>query len=190
MDRDDKILSYVQDTMRPQDRVAFDAEIATDASLAAEIAALMGAREVMVPKSGPDVEEGWAQLSAAIDQTRFRPANENRPVFLSLVQVASVAVASVLLWQVVVTPLIGEADGTYVPASATASATGPELQVTFTDTATFGEVSGLLNALDATIVSGPGALGIYKVTFDSPELRQAAQDALAARSDLIVEVLK
>ena len=188
MDRDDKILSYVQDTMRPQDRVAFDAEIVADADLAAEIAALMGAREVMAPKSGPDVEDGWAQLSAAIDTQQYRPANENRPVFLSLIQIAGVAVASVLLWQVVVTPLIGGSDGAYVPASVSSS--DAQLQVTFTNTAPFGEVSDLLNALEATIVSGPGALGIYQITFASETKRQAARDALAARSDLVVDVLK
>jgi hypothetical protein len=188
MDRDDKILSYVQETMRPQDRVAFDAEIATDADLAAEIAALIGAREAMVPKSGPDVDGGWAQLSAAIDTQHVRPANENRPVFLSLLQVAGVAAATVLLWQVVVTPLIGGGDGSYIPASV--SSGDAELQVTFSDTATIGEVSGLLNDLDATIVSGPGALGIYRITFVSAADRQAAREALAARPDLVVEVLK
>lgn len=187
MDRDDKVLAYVQDTMTVQDRVAFDAEIAADADLAAEISALIGAREVMTPKSGPDVQGGWAQLSARIDETRFRPANENRPVFLSLVQVASVAVASVLLWQVVVTPLIGDGAGTYIPASAFDPA--HELQVTFTDTATIRDVSVLLDDLGATIVSGPGALGVYGITFVGAEERKAAQDALAARPDLVVEAI-
>lgn len=187
MDRDDKILKYVQDRLNAQERAAFEVEIAGDADLSAQIAALTGARTAMVPGDTPDVATGWSRLSAQIDAERSSPANDNRPILLSLLQVACIAVASVLLWQIVVSPLLNDRQGIYAPASVEAE--GPQLQVIFAETATFGDVSSLLNALDGTIVSGPGALGLYRISFVDEAARTAAQEALAGRSDLVANVL-
>jgi anti-sigma factor RsiW len=188
MDRDEKILNYVQGRMDAQERAAFDADIAADPHLSAEIVALSAARDAMKPSGAPDIEKGWTRLSSAIDAERFRPANDNRPAFLSLVQVACVAVASVLVWQVAIAPLLGGADPVYAPASA--GAEGPGLQVVFKETADIGAVSAVLITLEGSIVSGPGAMGIYRITFLDEAARDAAQAVLSKRSDLVDEVLE
>ncbi|MBL8515802.1 MAG: hypothetical protein JNM76_02440 [Betaproteobacteria bacterium] len=58
------------------------------------------------------------------------------------------------------------------------------IQVTFKPSATEGEIRRLVHAINAEIVSGPGALGVYTFRVPSPKAA-AALDALRARRDLV-----
>lgn len=190
MDREEKVLAYVQGRMSADDKTAFETEIAGDTSLSAEIAALKAARKAFSEIDAldmPDVDAGWAKVSASIAADIPEAANQNRGIRLSLAQAAGIAIAAVALWQVLAVPMIGGDEATFVPAGIEADA--PILQVVFRDDATLGEVTELLGALDGVIVSGPGALGLYRVAFVDEAARAAARDALAERADLIAELM-
>lgn len=186
MDRNDTLLAYTQNRLSKKERNAFEQEIAGDANLAAEVTALRSAKTAMMPQDVPDKSAGWNRLSTAIDQETFQPANQNRPIRLSLIQTAASVVVAVFLWQSFAAPYLQKGDF-YSTVSETHDA--PILQIIFSDGATLVDVSDLLSDLQASIVSGPSALGIYRVEFASQDSLMSAKETLTARSDLIERVL-
>jgi hypothetical protein len=67
---------------------------------------------------------------------------------------------------------------------------GATLLVTFQPTATAGDIAGLLGGLDAKVVDGPRADGIYVVRVPITQASDvdAAMSALLARKDLVTAV--
>ena len=185
MDQNDRVLAYLQGRLSDEDRLAFEGDISRNAELASEVAAMRGARAAMIPQDVPDKSEGWEKISAAIDKETFQPANQNRPIRLSLLQTAASVVLAVFLWQSLATPYL--TSGSYFsPASEAISA--PILQVVFTDNATISDISALLNDLNASIISGPGAIGIYQIAFPDDDSLKSAKAILETREDLVARV--
>lgn len=188
MDKDDKVLMYVQGRLTPEDGAALEAEMRTDADLRAEVQAMQATRVALAPIDVPDKDSGWSRLSAAIDAERAAaPANENRPIRLSLLQAASVVAASVVLWQLLAVPMITETSGPFTPA--TEAPDGPSVQIIFDETAVIAEITDLLSSVGGEIISGPGALGIYRVSFADEAALDAARAVLEARDELVIEVM-
>lgn len=185
MDRDDRVLAYVQGKLSDTDVAAFEQDLQRDADMAAEVLALRAARA----EFGHDTEQGdatagWARLEAAINAERGVAANDNRPVRLSLWQTAGLIAASLALWQVAVVPMTRtQVTSGFEAVSETTQA--PVLQVRFSDTAPLGLINALLREIDATVVDGPGALGLYRIAFTGTQQLEAARAALTARPDLV-----
>lgn len=188
MDREDRLLAYMQGRLDATDRAAFESEIATDPALAAEVATLDGARQAFAAETGAgDRDAAWQRLSAAIASRQPVATNDNRPVRLSLWQAAAVAAVAVLTWQVAAVPLFQQDPATY--RTVTETSAGPGLQVIFAEDAPAGEIAAILREVGGTVTDGPGALGIWRVSFADTQARDAAMTALAARTDIIERVL-
>ncbi|MEM9813323.1 MAG: hypothetical protein AAF913_11680, partial [Pseudomonadota bacterium] len=108
---------------------------------------------------------------------------ENRAPRLALWQVAAVVAAALLTWETAVAPQIGAERGGYATVSEVAA--GPALRVAFVPSATIGEIDALLVDLGGTITDGPGALGLYRISFVDDAARDSAEAALAARTELV-----
>ncbi|MEL6958273.1 MAG: hypothetical protein AAGL89_04900 [Pseudomonadota bacterium] len=186
MDRDDQIMDYVQGRMDRRDRAAFEARLDDDAELAAELSVLTSLRDV----HGDEIPDGsgplWSRIEASI-AAEPRSANDNRAPRLSVLKVAGIAVASVLAWNYAVAPLL-QPSTPAVFQTASDEAAGPVLQVVFADSATLGDIAALLREVDALIIEGPGATGVFRLSLAAGADVLAVRDALQDRGDLIVMV--
>ncbi len=187
MDREERLLAYMQDKLDAADRAAFEVEITADPALAAEVAALKAVRQEFDAETVAGARAaGWERLSAAIASQRPVATNDNRPYRLSLWQAAAAAVVAVLMWQVAAVPLLQEDPATY--RTVTETVAGPGLQVIFAEDAPAGEIAAVLREVGGTVTDGPSALGIWRVSFSDAEGRDAAMAALSARTDIIESV--
>lgn len=189
MDREDKVLAFVQGRMDGAERRAFEAEMAQDRTLAAEIAAMQALRaefaaETSAETAAETAEAGWARFAPTLEETAAAgTANANRAPRFSLWQTGALIAASLALWQVVAVPLITPPpDAGFRPVSEAAEM--PTLQILFAPGADIVEISRLLADSGGTIVSGPGAIGLYRVAFDTAAARDAARAAFENRPDL------
>lgn len=177
MDRDDEILDYLQERMTPAARDRFEADMANNAALAAEVEVMRSVRAALA--SGPAHENKdavWERLSHSINQTSG-PANFNRaPKWAGLMKYAAVAVVAVATWQLGVVPQMSQGPNGFRPASVEAAQF--VLQVRFNDEAAFADIVELLYPLNGTIVDGPGALGLVQVSFADATARSDAIVAL------------
>lgn len=185
MDRDDLVLAYVQGRLPEAERGAFDARLSAEPDLAAEVAALQAMRDAFAQADAeiaPD--QGWARLEAAIDAAPPAAANVNAPLRLPLWQVGGLIAASLALWQVAVVPTLGPG---LEPGFETVGAPtqADVLQVLFAPGADVSAVTALLRDVGGTVVDGPSAIGLYRVSFSSAEALGTAREALTARTDLI-----
>ncbi|MEO1687651.1 MAG: hypothetical protein AAFU61_07080 [Pseudomonadota bacterium] len=224
MDRDERLIAYLQGRLDAEARAAVEREAAADPALAAEIAALASARARFAQDAeaaGARREAGWRRLSAALALETQAPrplasrpqaptplapdspvpgslasdakpvaapraANDDRPWRPSLAQAAGIAILAVGLWQATVVPLLRPLDEGYRTVGEAAETAS--LQVLFRADAPLGEVSALLRDLDARVVDGPGALGLWRLSFEGTAARDAAAEALGARPDLVETV--
>ena len=193
MDREDRILAYLQDRLDPDSRDAFEAEMTEDPALSSEIAALRAARQEFASEVAEgDATAGWERLSASIDQAEMNiptPANTSRAPRFAIWQVAAVVAAAIMVWEVAVSPQFETSDpARYQTVSEAAS--GPVLQVIFKEGAAIGEISALLQGIDGKISDGPSAIGLYRIGFADAEALRAAREALVQRTDLVETVLE
>jgi hypothetical protein len=192
MSREDDVLNYVQGRMGDAETAQFERDLQADAALRSEVAVLQAARGVLAPEAAPGKEEGWRRLSAALDAEPKTaplptPANVNRTIWAPLAQAAGIAGAAIALWQFVAVPNLGLGPDTrFTPASEATS--GPVLQIMFQDSATLGDLSEILAEFDGAVVSGPGAMGLYRVAFPTADAREAARRALTGRDDLVADI--
>jgi len=188
MDRDDKILNYVQDRMPPQDREAFEKAMATDAALAAEVGLMQSVRGALAAEPTHDNSDAvWDRLSTSMTSLP-QPANVNRSPWAQVARYAAVAAIAVFAWQVTVVPRSSGVPEGFAPATEGAGAF--VLQVKFADTATFGEIGALLGPLGGTITDGPTALGLVRVSFTNAASLQEAVVTLNAGSDIVELVVE
>ena len=96
-----------------------------------------------------------------------------------------VAAAILIAQTAVIAVLLNQHTETLRPLSGPAAGQGPLLQVQLRPSATEEQVRELLNAADAQIVAGPGALGIYTIRVADADATRALQRLRAA--DRIVE---
>ncbi|MFN3685805.1 hypothetical protein [Salinarimonas sp.] len=105
---------------------------------------------------------------------------------------AFAALALLVLVQagVLVSNRLDTPEETYRTATAPdARAPAPVLLVAFAPDAPFAEIAGLLDALEARIVDGPRAGGLFALALDGPLDARAVEERLAARPDLVTLVL-
>jgi anti-sigma factor RsiW len=141
----------------------------------------------------PAARPGWAALRAvkgALQQVGdlFVAPTANA------VRWAAVAAAVLLAVQAVaIVTLMSERSGTYQTASGGQAGGGIAVLVTFADDAKATAISQLLSELDASVVDGPKAGGVYKIRLRTEDRSQAAREALvrrlAARRDIVRAVL-
>ncbi len=185
MDRDDKILAYLQDRLAPQERDQFEQDMAGDAALRAEVSLMQSVRgELANAAKLPDPDGLWERISADLDQP-VQAANDNRRPWVQMAKYAAVAVVAVAAWQVFAVPRLGPGTGSEVFRAASEASDQHVLQVKFRDTASMADVAALLATLQGTISDGPSALGIVRVSFADDTRRKAAFLALTARNDLV-----
>ncbi|MCP3984961.1 MAG: hypothetical protein GY723_11265 [bacterium] len=174
---------HVTDTLDPEDRERVERALQDDESLRAEMAFLEalhgGVREMTeVPSSG---ELGLARLRRSVRQQRRRSlvARTLRPAL-------ALAAGLILVLQATLLLQPGE------DAARLAGAAVADLQVTFTADATEGELRELLQSVDARIVDGPSAAGVYHLQLDpSPEDEAAwmrVLETLEDRPDIVTFV--
>jgi len=155
----------------------------TEESLQAELIFLGALREgVREATEVPDVGElGLARMRRSVRRERRRSivARTLRPALV-------LAAGLILVFQVVLLLQPGD-DGARL-----AGAAGADLQVTFAADATEGELRELLRSVDAQIVDGPSAAGLYRLQLDpSPEDEEAwarVLETLGGRPDLVTFV--
>lgn len=183
MDRDDAILSYIQDRLDPAERKAFEKTLVEDPSLAAEVEVMRAVRDEM--NAGPQhnrADEVWERVSVAMDGVA-PPANDNRRPMLEILKYAAVAVVAVAAWQFTVAPQLSGTPGGFRAASEERAEF--VLQVRFVGTATINEIGVVLRPLGATITDGPGALGVLSLSFADAPSRDAAREILASQPELV-----
>ncbi|MEO9781041.1 MAG: hypothetical protein ABJH07_07885 [Sedimentitalea sp.] len=185
MDRDDKILAYLQGRLASRERDQFERDMAADTGLRGEVTLMQSVRgELANAPKLPEPEELWERISDAIDQPD-KAANDNRRPWVQLAQYAAVACIAVAVWQVVAVPRLGPDTGSEVFHTASETSDKFELQVKFRGTATMADVIAVLTDLGGTITDGPSALGIVRVSFASETRRQNAFEVLASQKDLV-----
>lgn len=183
MDREETLLLYVQDRLPDAERHAVDAQLATDPAMAAEVALLQAARAAFGAQQEPaDHDAGWADLEARMDAQKPLAANENRPIRLSLLQVAAACAVSVVAWQMFAVPQIPTQPATYETVSQQTDE--HLLQVIFQPDVTLAQTAAFLRAFDGSISDGPSAVGLYRLRFESAEQMQNALAAAQADTSL------
>lgn len=183
MNRDQDILDYFQDRLTPDRRAAFEAEMAQDASLAAEVELLRSVRaELAQAPKHENAAVVWDRLSAEFDATPLT-ANDNRPLWKEALKYAAVAVLCIATWQATVGPRFGAELTGFRAASE--DRIDFSLQVKFVPTANYADIAALLTPLGARITDGPTALGLLRLSFADAGSRQQAIGVLEASDDLV-----
>lgn len=183
MTRDDAILDYLQDRLAPEDRTSFEARMAQDPALAAEVSVMKSVRAELA--SGPMHEKAdvvWDRLSQAMENAP-EVANANRAPWRTALQYAAACTLAIAVWQFGVVPRLAGTDSGFRAASGQSE--GAILQVRFVQSVTLAEISALLDPFGGTISDGPGALGIVRLTFPDAPSRDQALAALQDREDLV-----
>ena len=190
---DPRVRDYIAGRLSAEDEAALLAEAERTPALDAELQLARGLRAIAETEV-PNAEFGWARLSRAIeDERKAAPANDNplsilRTQRFSALQAAGLVAAAVLVWQIAAVPLQNKEapDAQYAPVSE-AQAEFVSV-VAFTAEARMEEITRLLQEVDADIVSGPGALGLYRVRFKDAEARERGAEQLEAQSELVESV--
>jgi anti-sigma factor RsiW len=175
-DRDDvaALLPFlVNGTLAGDEKVRVEAAVAADPGLQGELAALRAIRTQMQA-------EPWPQSPGAFGEARLMRdiARDGRIPRTGWLWQAVAAAAVVLL--VVQTALIWRDDGLRLAEGSAETATGPVLTVAFVPTAAEADLRALLLELDLTIVSGPSAIGLYRLSARDEAARAVALERLAA----------
>ncbi len=195
------IQAYVLGTLDAERAAEIARASESDSELAAEIALWQATREI----NGEDVanvgsnELGWARIERVIagseQNTAPFAANDDEPFwkrrrFAGWQVAASVAVA-VLGWQALVVPAITPSS---VDAPVEYTLAGDDSAVQFTLRVAIAEgvseadMRAVLTEVDARIVDGPSAIGLYTIAFTDAEAQASGRTVLARRSDVIAEV--
>ena len=194
MDTCDLILAYIQDQLDDPQRTAFETQMDQDPDLLAQVTALQAARSVMSAQPDDMDTRGWERLSRAINQDAVgqntgKPANSNRPLGFGLLQVACIAAVSILGWNIFEGRVLAPDNGGFMPASVQQQ-DQVVLQVIFAPQAALGDVSAVLGDLEGSIISGPSAVGLYRISFQTIKQSDAAFDRLSSDATLGLTVLK
>lgn len=174
---------HVTGTLDQEDRERVERALQTEESLRAELAFLEVLRDgVREATDVPDVGElGLARMRRSVRQ-------ERRRAFVSRTLRPALALAAglILVFQAVLLLQPGD-DGARL-----AGAAGADLQVTFAADATEGELRELLQSVDAQIVDGPSAVGLYRLELDPTPEDEAGWarvlETLGGRPDLVTFV--
>lgn len=188
MDDSEKIRRFVHEKLSDENRAAFEIELEGSADLRAELALVTAVKtltgDLQIPENMKD--DAWDRLSQTIDaEQRGVPANDNRR--FSLMHVASLAGAIILAWEFIAVPIWSGNDGARF-TTASAGEDGSSLRVIFAQGADIFAITTLLRETGGTIVDGPSAIELYRVTFENIEQLEAAQAVFDENSTLLTVV--
>lgn len=180
----EKLLPFhVTGKLDAEDRERVERGLQADESLRAEREFLEVLRDgVREATDVPDLGElGLARLRRSVRQ-------ERRRAFVSRNVRPALALAAGLILVLQTVLLLQPADD----GARLVGAAGADLQVTFAPDATEGELRELLQSVDAQIVDGPSAAGLYRLELDpSPEDEAdwaRVLETLGGRPDLVTYV--
>jgi len=185
---------YAAGTAAPAERAAVERLLAESPAARAELEWLRAIRRDL-PGTLPIAEGdlGQARLMQRIALERAGPKvvelprRPGRPRWFAP---AFALAASMLLAQAaVIGYLVHERDAALTPLSGQPPAAGDLLQVAFRPDATERDIRGLLASVDAELVGGPGALGVYTIRVPAGRA-DAAAAALRGRTDVVESVTR
>jgi anti-sigma factor RsiW len=196
-DRDDarELLAwYAAGTLAPAERAAVEQLLAESPAARAELEWLRALkRDLPATLAIPPGDLGQARLMQRIAIERAGPKvvelprRPERPRWLAP---AFALAASMLLAQAaVIGYLVHERNAALAPLSGQPPASGELLQVVFKADATEQDIRGLLASVDAELVGGPGALGVYTIRVPAGRA-DAAAAALRGRADVVESVAR
>ncbi len=177
----DELIDFVRGRSSETSTARIADAAAHDPKLAAEIGVLraMHAELERAAADEPGAQElEWARISRAINAERPAFSAQRAPIWRIAAAVLGVVAVGEAAY-------IGLADrGAGVARYATASDQPTTLQPAYLAQATFSpdaverDIRELLLSLDGRFVDGPSALGVYRVSFASADLRDAGVAAL------------
>lgn len=188
---EDSLSAYLRGDATPDEAARIEAMAPDDPAFRAELALMGGLKGALAAATdGPDAREfGWRRLQAEIakDPARAPPSTARRTF---LWRIAALFLGALVLGQgtyIAFAPGAGDAPTFRTVSEEATSAFG--LAVGFAAAAEMGAVQALLGELDARIVDGPGAVGLYRLAFETETARDMARETLAASPlvDLVAE---
>ena len=166
-----RVQAYLAGRLSDDARLAFEAEMAKNPDLAANVAlsqAVRGVFSEMEEAPSPGAL-GWARLNRSLEAP-VAVVPSRAPIW----QLAAAAVvAGVAVWQGNTLLNQGNIPEGYVPATE-AVIEGVTATVAFQTAATEAEIRALLRETGGEIVGGPNALGLWVVRFETLDARVAA----------------
>ncbi|MFO1135007.1 MAG: hypothetical protein U1E30_07470 [Rhodoblastus sp.] len=192
---------YAAGLLTPEENARFEAELAVDPALRANLDAARAELEIVqqdIERAGAPSPHVWNRIAAAVAAQPRKPtfASRVRATCLALVERAAAApVLATSLASAAALVIVAESGAllrhtTTPPASyqtasePNARKTGAELLVAFTPETTVGRMTAILAAHGAAIVDGPRAGGLYRVALAAqvvtPEDINKATTALRA----------
>jgi anti-sigma-K factor RskA len=188
---DETLRDYAKGRLPAAEALALEAAADADPKLAAEIALVRGVVKAGEADAGraSSSELGWARLSRAID-AESRKSPSFVPKQFSRWQVAAVAAVAVAVWSIAAGPLLqrGAEPGDGYVAASERPAYAHSAQATFVPTAQESAIREALRFVDAEIVKGPSALGVYVLAFKDAEALSGGVETLRARTDVFESV--
>lgn len=182
---DDDLLAYTRGEAPEELARRIESEISQNRDLEAEIALLGALKPALAADAiNPPGELGWRRLEAEIQREQVPHQNVDSSSALRMWKVASVLLGLGVLGQAA---YIVSMDNQ--PAYNTASAVDEDhvVGLAFEPEASVSDISTLLGEVEARIVDGPGALGLYRVAFDTEKKLRSGREQLRA-SDLVILV--
>jgi anti-sigma-K factor RskA len=202
---DELIQSFVAGTLDAEKAAALQHAADTDAALAAEIAVRRAVRQAGADEAAlrqPDAVL-WSRIDRStsdIAPQQRRAANDSdvapappfwRRPLIAPWQAAAALTLALVGWQTAVAPNLfrGDPDGSaeYALAGEDRSAS-LVLRVAFVEAASEADLRALLQAVDARIVDGPSAIGLYDLAFDDAEALARARARLAQERELVAQI--
>lgn len=174
---EDDLLAYAQGKASPALAGEIERAMASNPGLKAEVSTTLALREALAAQDVGNAPGafGWRRLEAEIrrETKQAAPAETRRP--FALWRAAAVFLGLAVLGQ-----------GAYIAATltpqdragfrtATENETAHVLVVGFADSADVATVEALLRVTGGRVIDGPGALGIYRVAFDTQAALQEAR---------------
>jgi len=188
---DETLRDYAKGRLSPSEALALEAAANADPKLAAEIALVRGVVKAgEADASRASSELGWARLSRAIDAESRKPSSFV-PKQFSRWQVAAVAAIAVAGWGAATAPLLVARNDQPGEVYATASARPAyaySAQATFLPTAQESAIREALRSVNAEIVAGPSALGVYVLAFKDKDALGSGVEALRTRANVFESV--
>lgn len=160
-------------TLEGAERARVEAAVAADPDLQAELAVLREIRGRMQDEVTPQSPGAFGHARLMRDLDREVPAK--RPNWLW--QGVAAAAVALLVLQFALTRT---GDDVRLADGGVEVQSGPVMTVAFAGTATEAEIRALLLELDLSIVSGPSALGLYRLAARDEAARAAALERLGA----------
>jgi len=195
---DQRVLAYVRGELSPAEARALEKDAAADNELAAEIALLNAVREQV--RQMPDTDTannatdlGWARLSKAIRAEKKGDAPSQFPVWRKPLhwpqpvwRAAAVFLGIVAVGQsaVLVNFALNSEPARYVTASEKQTE-GPIAVIAFHGDAHEADIRELLLRVDAVIIDGPSALGVYRLRFASQDTLSDGLDIFEQSTEIV-----